>query len=106
MGKSEQAYQKVVELNPREAPQVFYNLGALIMNKDDRGDDDTQRAIAAFRKAVELKPDYREAHKQLAFALLGAGDPEGAKAELEACLRLAPDAPDAKQVKALIDSLQ
>ena len=106
MGKSEQAYQKVVELNPREAPQVFYNLGALIMNKDDRGDEDTQRAIDAFRKAVELKPDYREAHKQLAFALLGTGDTAGAKAELEACLRIAPDAPDSKQVKALIDSLK
>ena len=106
MSKSEKAYEKVVELNPREAPQVFFNLGALIMNKEDRDADDTQRAIASFRKAIELKPDYREAHKQLAFALLGTGDQAGAKTELEACLRLAPDAPDASQVNALIDSLR
>jgi len=106
MAKSEAAYQKVVELSPDEAPQVFFNLGALIMNKDDRGDADTERAIGAFRKAIELKPDYREAHKQLAFALLGTGDKDGAKAELEACLRLAPNAPDASQMKALIDSLR
>jgi Flp pilus assembly protein TadD len=85
---------------------VFFNIGALIMNKDDRGEADTQRAIGAFRKAIELKPDYREAHKQLAYALLGAGDRAGAVAELEECVRLDPNAPDSSQMKALLKSLQ
>ncbi len=104
--KSEAAYQRVVEIDPDNSHQVFFNLGALIMNNPDRSDADTQRAIAAFRKAIELKPDYVQAHKQLAFALLGAGDRAGAKSELEAYVRLAPDAADAAQLQALINSLQ
>ena len=76
------------------------------MNKPDRSDDDSRRAIEAFREAVKLDPNYREAHKQLAFALLGAGDRAGAKSELEACVALAPDATDAAQMKGLIKSLQ
>ena len=85
---------------------MFFNLGALLMNKRDRTEEDTTRAIEAFRKAVELKPDYGQARKQLAFALLGTGDRAGAKAELEAYVAAAPDAPDSAQMKALIESLQ
>jgi len=106
MDKSAAAYGKVVELDPEGAPQVFYNLGALLMNKPDRNDDDSRRAVEAFRQAVKLDPDYRDAHKQLAFALLGTGDRAGAKSELEACVALAPDAADSAQMKALIQSLQ
>jgi Flp pilus assembly protein TadD len=106
MEESEAAYQKVVELDPNQAHQVFFNLGALIMNKSGRTDEDTSRAIDAFRRAIELKPDYGEAHKQLAFALLGTGDRSGAKSELEAYVKLAPDAPDSRQLQSLIDSLQ
>jgi cytochrome c-type biogenesis protein CcmH/NrfG len=106
MDKSAAAYRKVVELDPDGAPQVFYNLGALLMNKPDRSDDDSRRAIEAFREAVKLDPNYREAHKQLAFALLGTGDRAGAKSELEACVALAPNAADSAQLKGLIQSLQ
>jgi tetratricopeptide (TPR) repeat protein len=104
--KSTEAYGKVVELDPEGAPQVFFNLGALLMNKPDRTDEDSSRAIEAFRQAIELDPEYREAHKQLAFALLGAGDRAGAKSELEAYVALAPDAADSAQMKALIQGLQ
>ena len=106
MDKSAGAYQKVVELDPEGAPQVFFNLGALMMNKAGSTDDDTRRAIDAFRQAIKLDPDYREAHKQLAFALLGTGDRAGAKSELEAYVALAPDAADSAQMAALIQSLQ
>ena len=103
--KSEQAYQRVVELDPSNAHQIFYNLGALIMNRDSRSDADTQQAISAFRKAVELKPDYAQAHKQLAFALLGVGDRAGAKDALEQYVEHAPDAPDAAQMRAILGTL-
>lgn len=103
--KSEQAYNKVIELDPANAHQIFYNLGALMINKADRSESDTQQAISAFRKALELEPKYAQAHKQLAFALLGVGDRAGAKGSLEAYVRLAPDAPDAAQMQAMISSL-
>jgi Flp pilus assembly protein TadD len=103
--KSEQAYQRVIELEPANAHQIFFNLGALIINNPNRTDADSQKAIAAFRKAVELKPDYAQAHKQLAFALLGVGDRAGAKAALESYVELAPDAPDAAQMRAMINTL-
>ncbi|HXV75097.1 MAG TPA: tetratricopeptide repeat protein [Candidatus Polarisedimenticolaceae bacterium] len=106
MEQSAAAYEQVIALDPGGAPQVFFNLGALLMNKPDRTDADTERAVTAFRKAIELKPDYREAHKQLAFALLGTGDRAGAKSQLEAYVALAPNAPDSAQMKALIQSLQ
>jgi len=106
MEKSAAAYEKVVELDPEGAPQVFFNLGALLMNNADRTDEDTGRAVSAFRQALKLDPSYLEAHKQLAFALLGTGDRAGAKTELEAYVTLAPNAPDSQQMKALIQSLQ
>jgi Flp pilus assembly protein TadD len=103
--KSEQAYQRVIELEPANAHQIFFNLGALIINNPNRTDADSQKAITAFRKAVELKPDYAQAHKQLAFALLGVGDRAGAKASLERYVEVAPDAPDAAQMRAMINTL-
>jgi tetratricopeptide (TPR) repeat protein len=52
-------------------------------------------AAAAFRKAVELKPDYPEAWNELGFALRHIGNyPESVKAYDEA-LRLKPRFPEA-----------
>lgn len=52
-------------------------------------------AAAAFRKAVDLKPDYAEAWNELGYALRNRGDyPESVKAYDEA-LRLKPRFPEA-----------
>ncbi len=104
--KSEQAFQRVSELEPDDAHQIFFNLGALIINNTDRSDADTQKAILAFRRAVELKPDYAAAHKELALALLGIGDRAGARDNLSTYVALVPDAPDAPSMQALINSLE
>jgi Flp pilus assembly protein TadD len=105
-GKSEQAYQQVVALDPSNAHQIFFNLGALTMNKPNRSESETQQAISAFRKAVEIKPDYAQAYKQLAFALLGVGDRQGAGESLAQYVKLAPDAADAAQMQKLVETLQ
>jgi regulator of sirC expression with transglutaminase-like and TPR domain len=84
---------------------VFFNIGALIMNRSTRTEEETAKAIEAFRKAIEVKPDYAVAHKQLAFALLGTGDRSGAKMELQAYVQHAPDAPDAAQMKSLAEAM-
>jgi tetratricopeptide (TPR) repeat protein len=101
LAKSEAAYEKVGALDPDGAHTVFFNIGALIMNRPSRTAEETEKAIEAFRNAIEAKPDYAEAHKQLAFALLGSGDRAGAKSALQAYVECAPGAPDAEQMKNL-----
>ncbi len=104
--KSEAAFQKVVTLDPARAPQVFYNIGALALNNPKKSDEDVQKAIAAFKRSIELKPDYPPARKQLGYALLQAGDSAGAKTQLAEYVRLAPNAPDAAQIQSLLKSLK
>ncbi len=104
--KSGEAYQRVIELDPGNAHQIFFNLGALIINKPDRSEAETRKAINAFRKALEIKPDYAQAHKQLAFALLGMGDRAGARDSLEHYIRNAPNAADTAQMQQLVKTLQ
>lgn len=104
--RSQEAYRKVVELKPDEAYQIFYNIGALIMNRGDASEAEQRKAIDAFRKAIEIKPDYAKAHRQLAFALLGVGDLEGAADAFERYLQLAPKADDAAMVRSLLDGIK
>lgn len=103
--KSEQAYSRVIDLDPSNAHQIFFNIGALMMNKADRSETETQSAISAFRKAVEIKPDYAQAYQQLAFAQLAVNDRDGARGSLESYVQLAPDAPDAAQMQQIITTL-
>ena len=50
----------------------------------------TDEAIAEFRSALRLRPDYAAAHYNLGNALLRARDPAGARDEFSAALRLDP----------------
>jgi tetratricopeptide (TPR) repeat protein len=103
--KAEQAYRKVVELDPKNAYKTFFNIGVLIESRPKLTEADTRRAIDAYRKAIEIKPDYAAAHRQLGYALLRAGDLDGAREAFSAYLQLAPDAPDAADIRAVRDSL-
>lgn len=102
---SEQAFRKVVDLDPSNAAQTFYNIGAVIANKPDLSDADNRKAIEAFRRAVELKPDYAAAQRELGFSLLRVGDVEGCRATLEKYLALDPEASDAPDIRATVKSL-
>ena len=63
------------------------------------------KSIEAFRKAIDLKPDYPAPHRELAYSLLRTGDADGARRELESYLKLAPEAADAGEVQATVKSL-
>jgi len=54
-----QAFEKALELNPL-APNLHYNLGLIYL---DRGD--AERAIVAFRHAIQVDPSDRDAHSWL-----------------------------------------
>ncbi len=103
--ESEAAYQKVVEIDPESAHQTYYNLGATIIKRNNRSETDTKRAIDAFKKALELKPDYALAARELTFALIGMADRAGAKQVLETFLEKNPGAPAAPEFKRLIQTL-
>lgn len=102
---SQTAFQKVVELDPENAYQTFFNIGALILQGKNLSSGETDRAIAALRRAIEIKGDYAPAHRQLANALLQKQDFAGARSSLERYLEVRPNAPDATQVQALLKAL-
>ena len=61
------------------------------MQKLGRSDE----ALASFDKAINLKPDYAEAHNNLGIALGSLGDLDRAMAQFEQALRLKPGFEDA-----------
>ncbi len=103
--KSEAAYQKVIEISPESSHRTFYNLGVLIMNRKNRSQADTRRAVDAFEQALRIDPTYAQAYQQLAFAQLELGNRSAAKESLEAYVRVSPNAPDASRIKGLIKTL-
>jgi Flp pilus assembly protein TadD len=103
--KAEEVLSKVVELDPANAHRTFYNLGVVIENRDDVTENDHRKAIEAFRKAIDLKPNYAIAYRDLGFALLRTGDLKGASKEFQKYLDLEPRAKDAGEINATIKSL-
>jgi tetratricopeptide (TPR) repeat protein len=59
----------------------------------------------AFRKAINLKPDYAIAHRDLGFAMLRTGDMMGARKEFQKYVDLDPRGKDVSEIKATIKSL-
>ena len=106
MEASAEAYNHVVAIDPDNAYKTYYNIGVLILNKDNPGIDDTKRAIDALQRAVEINADYGPAWHQLGVALLGTGDREGAVAAFESYLRVSPDSSQAGQIKDLVNALK
>lgn len=103
--KSEAAYKKVVELDPEHAYRTYFNLGAVIENRDNLSEADNRKAADAFRKAIEIKPDYALAYRHLGYTLLRSGDLPGAKKAFQKYLELEPKAADAGEIRATVKSL-
>ena len=61
--------------------------------------------MEAYRKAIEIKPDYVQAHLRLAYALLRQSDFAGARQSFEQVLALEPDSKDAEQIRAMVSGL-
>ena len=103
--KAEEMLNRVVALDPKNAYRTFYNLGVVILNREDSSDADNRKAAEAFRKSIELKDSYALAHRDLGFALLRIGDLPGARKELQRYVDLDPRARDAGEIKDTIKSL-
>ncbi len=78
-------YEQVLCENPNE-PVALHLLGVLM-----RQTGDNTAAIALIEKAVYLRPDYAEAHNNLANAYVDLGRIEGAVASYQRALAIKPD---------------
>jgi Flp pilus assembly protein TadD len=111
-GNLEDAWTQLEEaarLEPANAGQYFFNLGAILTNSGH-----TPGAGRAFRRSIEANPDYAESHYQYAVWLTGQvkvspdGTPRGmsrAREEFETYLRLAPNGPHAQPARQMLDTI-
>jgi len=72
----------------------YYSLGARLYR-----DEKYEAASQAFRKALEIEPGMARAEKSLAAALEQLGQDQEALEHLKRYLELAPDAPDAAEIR-------
>lgn len=100
---------KAAELDPPNAGRYYYNLGAVYVNSGQTGP-----AEAAFKKAIEVNPDYADAQFQYATALsarLSTGAdgkvvaPDGMKDALEKYLQLQPTGQFADAAKGMLQMI-
>jgi len=102
-GQAEIWFQRAAEAGAasgQDGAVVFFNLGALNANNGDWGN-----AVAAFERAVALRPDYANAHRELGYACRELGQQAKAREHLEAYLRLQPNAKDKPEVQAVVAGL-
>ena len=103
---AEELYRRVAEMDPENAHLMFFNAGASIINrKGGVSSADRERAADAFKKALEVKPDYARAHLMLADTLVGLGRFAEAKEHYQKFLELQPDSPRAAKVRGMLSAL-
>lgn len=81
-------------------PQPYLNVGILLMNKKKPSD-----AVAAFDRAIAIKPDLADAYYYRGLCHLQMKHNGEARTDLRKALELAPDGPDAKDIKDLLKTL-
>src|SRR6185295_11664054 len=99
--ESKATIEKAASLNPANAGQAYYNLGAVLINRNKGAE-----AVDPLKKAIELDPKYGPAYFQLGLTLVGMGKLDEAPPYLQKCLDLGAGCPDAATAKALIDTLK
>lgn len=98
--------QKAATIDPAGGGRYYFNLGALLVNvgKNDE-------ATEAFKKAIDMTPDYAEAYYQYGNCLMAKAQltpdgktvpPPGAKEAYEKYLQLAPNGPSADGAKGML----
>ena len=102
--------EKAATLDPANAGKYYFNLGAIMINQQN-----TDGAVDAFRKAVQIDPTYSPAHYQLGLTMMaqakmtddGSIQPvPGTIEAFEACVKSNPSGPYAAQAQAMIASLE
>ncbi|MDT7604559.1 MAG: hypothetical protein QOF61_2556, partial [Acidobacteriota bacterium] len=90
-------YHKLLDSLPAPIPTPYYNLGLsyVALNKQ-------QEATDAFKKALEIKPDYAEAHYNLGLIYARADQYPEAVAEFRQAIKTKPDYAEARYALGLV----
>jgi len=100
-GEAIEAYKKVLAIDPKNV-DVRVDMGTC-----NRNVSKPDVAIEEFRKAIKLNPNHLNAHRNLGIVLaFDMKDRAAGIKELEKFLELAPNAPDAAQIKKAIEALK
>jgi tetratricopeptide (TPR) repeat protein len=98
--EARQAYGMALKQDER-CCQAAYNLGSL---HEDQGD--VELAVRQYRLALEIAPDYADAHFNLAAALSRAGRPQDALRHWQRYVELDAGSPWARIAKAHLDLVE
>lgn len=99
--ESKTSIEKAASLNPLNASQAYYNLAAVLINRNKSAE-----AVDPLKKAIELDPKYGPAYMQLGLTLVGLNKLDEAPPYLQKCIDLGTGCPDAGTAKAVIDALK
>ena len=99
-GSAEEAFRKAIESDGNYA-QAHYGLGLALGYLGQR-----DKAIASLEKALSLDSGNAYAHYHLGLALQQSGATDRALLHLQRFLELAPEAPEAPRVRALLSQLR
>jgi len=101
---------KAAQMDPQNAGRYYYNLGAVLVNAGQN-----EAAGQAFKKAIDIDPNYADAQYQYGMFLLGQAKvtPEGkvipadgTKEALQKYLDLKPTGPFAESAKGALASIE
>src|SRR5262249_14802194 len=108
------AYGQAAQMDPGNAGQYYFNLGAILTNANTTNDSTLrQRAVEAFDKAISVDPSRADAYYWKATNLMGAatlqGDkmvaPPGTAEAFNKYLELQPSGSHAEEAKAMLASI-
>lgn len=99
---------KAAQVDPPNAGKYYFNLGAVYVNTGNM-----DPATAAFKKAIELDPNYAEAYFQYGLSLIAKATidngktnaPPGTAEAFQKYLDLAPNGPNVETAKAMMASM-
>lgn len=100
---------KAAQLDPASAGKYYFNMGAVLVNTGQ-----TEPAVEAFKKTIEVDPNYADAYYQLGLLQMGkvtvGADgkmtaPPGTAEQFQKYLQLSPNGKDAETAKAMLQQI-
>jgi tetratricopeptide (TPR) repeat protein len=100
MGDAEQVFKLALTMNPKDS-EVLFNLGNLY-----NAENKLELARNKYLEALQIKPDFAEAHYNLGLIFSKLGDNAKAVTHLEKFLELSPNARNADTIRTYVQKLK